>query len=165
MATEKTAATIQPFLKYITFGLGDEEFGIPIEEAREIIANYEIVNIPKAPEFVEGMISLRGEIIPIVEMRKRFEMPQREEGEETRVIVLEMKNLSVGIQVDKVHEVLKLAESDVGPPPKLVAGLDAYYLKGVAERDGKLTIILNVEEIFSTSEKIVIKEGLKEAAV
>ncbi len=156
----KRDVTLRKMCKFITFGLDRERFGIPIEQVREIIAAYEIVPLPKAPEFIEGIISLRGDIIPIVEMRRRFDMERSPGDEETRIIVLEMKDFSVGVQVDKVYEVLKLAESDIDAPPKLVAGLKADYLAGVAEVNKKLTIILNLEEIFSSTEKIMMKETL-----
>ncbi|MDH3972809.1 MAG: chemotaxis protein CheW [Deltaproteobacteria bacterium] len=147
-------------LKFITFGLGREKFGISIDEAREIIADYNIVPLPRSPEFIEGIISLRGDIIPIVDMRARFEMAPGERDEETRIIVLEMQDFSVGIQVDKVYEVLKLPEDTIEPPPKLVGGLKGDYIDGVVEVKDKLTIILNLDEIFSATEKIVMKEGL-----
>lgn len=147
-------------LKFITFGLGREKFGVPIDEVKEIIASYEIVPLPKAPGFIEGIISLRGEIIPVVDMRKRFDMPGSKKDEETRLIILNMKSFIVGIQVDTVQEVLKLHEDKIDPPPMLVAGLKTDYLKGVSEVNGRLLIILNMEEIFSTTEKIVMKEGL-----
>ena len=151
--------SVKKILKFVTFGIGRERFGIPIHKVKEIIASYEIVPLPKAPEFIEGIISLRGSIIPIVEMRKRFDIAGRRDDEETRIIVLEMNDFSVGIQVDKVYEVLKLAENAIEPPPSLVAGLSADYLEGVAEVKGKLTIILSLDEIFSTTEKIVLKDG------
>lgn len=159
---EKKERLAVNYLKFITFALGRERFGIPIDQVKEIIASYEVVPLPKTPDFIEGIISLRGEIIPVVEMRRRFEMPPREgEDEERRVIVLEMEDFIVGIQVDRVYEVLKLEEDAIEPPPRLVAGLKADYLDGVAEVNKKLTIILNLDEIFSTTEKIIIREGFE----
>jgi len=147
-------------LKFITFALGREKFGISIDEVKEIIADYDIVPLPRTPDFIEGIISLRGDIIPVVDMRARFEMESRESDEETRVIVLEMADFAVGIQVDNVYEVLKLPEEAIEPPPRLVGGLKGDYIDGVAEAKGKLTIILNLDEIFSATEKIAMKEGL-----
>ena len=147
-------------LKFITFGLGREKFGIAIDKVKEIIADYEIVPLPRTPDFIEGIISLRGDIIPVVEMRARFDMPPREDDEETRVIVLEMREFAVGVQVDNVYEVLKLSEDAIEPPPKFMAGLKGDYIDGVAEAKGRLTIILNLDEIFSTTEKIAMREGL-----
>lgn len=161
---DRNDATAKAVLKFITFGLGREKFGIAIDEVKEIIANYEIVPLPRTPDFIEGIISLRGDIIPVVEMRARFDMPPREDDEETRVIVLEMKDFAVGIQVDNVYEVLKLSEDAIEPPPRFMAGLKGDYIDGVAEAKGRLTIILNLDEIFSTTEKIAMIEGVDSAA-
>lgn len=161
---ERNDAANKAVLKFITFGLGREKFGIAIDKVKEIIAVYDIVPLPRTPDFIEGIISLRGDIIPVVEMRARFDMPPREGDEETRVIVLEMKDFVVGIQVDNVYEVLKLPEDAIEPPPKFMAGLKGDYIDGVAEAKGRLTIILNLDEIFSTTEKIAMMEGVDSGA-
>ncbi len=150
---EKSTAIIK---KFVTLGLGNERYGIEVSKAKEIIARYEIVPLPKTPDFIEGMISLRGEIIPVVDLRKRFSLAAKERDAETRVIVIELHEFTVGIQVDKVHEVMKLSEDDIDPPPALVSGLKADYLEGVAEVNSLLIAILNLDEIFSTSEKLVL---------
>lgn len=152
---EKAAKKIK---KFVTLGLGNERYGIEVTKTREIIARYEIVPLPKTPEFIEGIISLRGDIIPVVDLRKRFELPSRERDADTRIIVIEMRDFSVGIQVDRVYEVLKLAEEAIEPPPPMVSGLKADYLEGVAEVQGKLTTILNLDEIFSTTERIILSD-------
>lgn len=144
--------------KFVTLGLGNERYGIEVTKTREIIARYEIVPLPKTPEFIEGIISLRGDIIPVVDLRKRFELPSRERDEDTRIIVIEMRDFSVGIQVDRVYEVLKLPEDAIEPPPPMVSGLKADYLEGVAEVKGKLTTILNLDEIFSSTERIILSD-------
>lgn len=142
--------------KFVTLGLGNERYGIEVTRTKEIIARYEIVPLPKTPDFIEGIISLRGDIIPVVDLRKRFELPFVERDEETRIIVIEMRDFTVGIQVDRVYEVLKLTEDAIEPPPPMVSGLKADYLEGVAEVRGKLTTILNLDEIFSSSERIIL---------
>lgn len=152
---EKAAKKIK---KFVTLGLGNERYGIEVSKTREIIARYEIVPLPKTPEFIEGIISLRGDIIPVVDLRKRFELPSRERDADTRIIVIEMRDFSVGIQVDRVYEVLKLTEDAIEPPPPMVSGLKADYLEGVAEVQGKLTTILNLDEIFSSTERIILSE-------
>lgn len=159
---EKAAKKIK---KFVTLGLGNERYGIEVTKTREIIARYEIVPLPKTPEFIEGIISLRGDIIPVVDLRKRFELPSRERDADTRIIVIEMRDFSVGIQVDRVYEVLKLAEEAIEPPPPMVSGLKADYLEGVAEVQGKLTTILNLDEIFSTTERIILSDVEAEAGV
>ena len=140
-------------MKFITLGIGNERYGIEISQIREIIARYDIVPLPQTPDFIEGMISLRGDIIPVVDLRKRFAMKAKERDDNTRTIVVELGEFTVGIQVDRVYEVLKLSESDIEPPPPLVSNLRAEYLVGVAEFQGNLITILNLEKIFSASEK------------
>ncbi|MEK7851909.1 MAG: chemotaxis protein CheW [Deltaproteobacteria bacterium] len=155
-STTADAQKAKKIKKFVTLGLGNERYGIEVTKTREIIARYEIVPLPKTPEFIEGIISLRGDIIPVVDLRKRFELPSRERDADTRIIVIEMRDFSVGIQVDRVYEVLKLAEEAIEPPPPMVSGLKADYLEGVAEVQGKLTTILNLDEIFSSTERIIL---------
>ncbi|MCK5237445.1 MAG: chemotaxis protein CheW [Deltaproteobacteria bacterium] len=155
---EKASVIIK---KFVTLGLGEERYGIDISKTREIIAKYEIVPLPKTPDFIEGIISLRGDIIPVVDLRKRFELENHERDTDTRVIVVELAEFTVGVQVDKVFEVLKLSEDNIEPPPPLVSGLKADYLEGVAEINDHLITILNLEKIFSTNEKLVLG-GLEE---
>ncbi|MDH4227418.1 MAG: chemotaxis protein CheW [Deltaproteobacteria bacterium] len=150
---ERASAVIK---KFVTLGLGKEKYGIEVSRAKEIIARYDIVPLPKTPEFIEGMISLRGEIIPVVDLRKRFSLTSKGRDADTRIIVIELHDFTIGIQVDKVFEVLKLSEDDIEPPPPLVSGLKTEYIEGVAEVKNVLITILNLDEIFSTTEKLVL---------
>ena len=147
------------FLKFVMFGLGAERYAVPVLKVKEIIATARIFPLPKMPAFVEGIISLRGEIIPIVDLRKRFDLPEAEDTEEARIVVLEMGNFFVGISVDLVYEVIKIDEDLVEPPPPLVGGLRADYLEGVCEINEHLITILNLEQIFSTTEKAILAQA------
>jgi purine-binding chemotaxis protein CheW len=150
--------------KFVTFGLGASRYAIGVSRIREIIARFDIVPLPKVPEYIEGIISLRGEIIPVVDLRARFEMPAHPRDDETRVIVVELPDCQVGIKVDRVFEVLKLAESAIEPPPPLVAGLRADFLDGVTEVKGRLITLLRLEAILSTTERIQLIEELAAAS-
>lgn len=154
------------FLKFVMFGLGSERYSVPVLKVKEIIATARIFPLPKMPDFVEGIISLRGEIIPIVDLRKRFELPEAEDTEEARIVVLEMDSFFVGISVDLVYEVIKIDEDLIEPPPPLVGGLRADYLEGVCEIGEHLITILNLEQIFSMTEKAILAKaaGGEEAA-
>jgi purine-binding chemotaxis protein CheW len=153
VTTEKAALTIK---KFVTLGIDNEKYGIEVGKTREIIARYDIVPLPRTPDFIEGIISLRGDIIPVVDLRKRFELKPKERDQNTRVIVVELRDFTVGVQVDSVFEVMKLTAEDIEPPPPLVSGLKADYLEGVAEVDSHLLTILNVDKIFSTDEKLMM---------
>ena len=157
-ATAEAKKASGELIKFVTLGIGDERYGIEVGKSREIIARYEIVPLPKTPDFIEGIISLRGDIIPVVDLRKRFELEDKERGKDTRIIVVELADFAVGIQVDKVFEVLKLSSDDIEPPPPLVSGLKADYLEGVAEINEHLITILNLDKIFSTSERLLLTD-------
>ena len=157
-ATAEAKKVSGELIKFVTLGIGDERYGIEVGKSREIIARYEIVPLPKTPDFIEGIISLRGDIIPVVDLRKRFELENKERGKDTRIIVVELADFAVGIQVDKVYEVLKLSSDDIEPPPPLVSGLKADYLEGVAEINESLITILNLDKIFSTSERLMLSD-------
>jgi purine-binding chemotaxis protein CheW len=150
--------------KFVTFGLGPSKYGIEVVKVREILARFDVSPLPKTPAYIEGIISLRGEIIPVVDLRARFELPAKPRDEETRVIVVELPDCQVGIKVDRVFEVLKLDEAAIEPPPPLVAGLKAEYLDGVSEVQGRLVTILRLDAILSTTERIQLAEELAAAA-
>jgi purine-binding chemotaxis protein CheW len=150
--------------KFVTFGLGPSKYGIEVVKVREILARFDVSPLPKTPAYIEGIISLRGEIIPVVDLRARFELPAKPRDEETRVIVVELPDCQVGIKVDRVFEVLKLDEAAIEPPPPLVAGLKAEYLDGVSEVQGRLVTVLRLDAILSTTERIQIAGELAAAA-
>ncbi len=158
----EAAAAVEQIVKFVTFALGKEKYAVPVLRVKEIIARYDIAPLPKTPVFVEGIISLRGDIIPVVDLRKRFDLPVRDRTDETRLIVLEMDDFYVGIEVDAVFEVIKINAGQIEPPPALVAGLQSDYLEGVCEIDSRLITILNLDEIFSQQERSAL-QGSKEA--
>jgi purine-binding chemotaxis protein CheW len=155
---ENTAAPGQDtdaaaLLHLVTFQLLGEEFGLPILDVREIIRMTDITPVPQAPEFVEGVINLRGQIIPVVDLRKRFGIEATELGEHTRIVVAELGATVIGLIVDAVSEVLRIPADTVSPPPGLVAGsIGSEYIKGIAHRDEKMTILIDMRKVFSQNE-------------
>ncbi len=160
---ERETAVVEEIVKFVTFALGSEKYAVPVLRVKEIIAKYDVAPLPKTPVFVEGIISLRGDIIPVVDLRKRFDLPVKVRTDETRLIVLEMDDFFVGIEVDEVFEVLKINAGQIEPPPALVAGLESDYLEGVCEIGGRLITILNLDEIFSPQERSELQESGEKA--
>jgi len=143
----------QELTQLVTFSIGDEEFGVNILQVQEIIRTMEITNVPRAPEFVEGVINLRGKVIPIVDMRRRFGLKSKEHDKYTRIIVIEIEMIIVGFVVDSVSEVLRIPASSVQPPPPVVAGMDSDYIDGVGKLDDRLLILLNLDSLLDNEEK------------
>ncbi|RMG87875.1 MAG: purine-binding chemotaxis protein CheW [Candidatus Dadabacteria bacterium] len=145
-------------LQLVTFHAGDEEFGVNILEVREINRMMEITRVPHAPGFVEGVVNLRGQVIPVVDLRKRFGLPPRERDRSTRIVVVELGEKVVGFIVDSVSEVLRVPERLVEPPPPIVGGVDRQYIQGVVKLDDRLLILLDLRKLLGTGEEKELRE-------
>lgn len=148
----------------VVFKLANEEFGVDIASVREIIRYTEITQLPETPEYVEGVISLRGEVLPVIDLRKRFGIPSEKTTEQTRIIIVEMNGSLVGLIVDAVTEVLSLSAESIQPPPQSVAGLRRGFLQGIGKLDDRLIIILRVDKILSSQEQIELRQGVQAEA-
>ncbi len=140
-------------LQLVTFKLGTEEFGVDILKVQEINKMMSITKIPNAPAFIEGVINLRGKIIPIVDLRKRLGFREKPYDKSTRIIVVELEGLVLGFIVDSVSEVLRIPENTIEPPPSMVAGIESEYIEGVGKLDDRLLILLELKKIFSSPER------------
>lgn len=138
-------------LQLVTFSIGEEEFGVNILKVQEIIRTMEITKVPRAPEFVEGVINLRGKVIPIIDLRRRFGLAPKAHDKNTRIIVIEINNIIVGFVVDAVSEVLRIPASTVEPPP-VVAGVDSDYISGVGKLQDRLLIMLDLDKLLSSED-------------
>ncbi len=136
-------------LQLVTFVVGTEEFAIPILSVREINRMMQITRVPQSPEFIEGVINLRGKIIPVMDLRKRFGDQALEDTSDSRIIVVEVSNRVIGFTVDRVNEVLRVDAGIVEPPPSLVTGVDSEYVQGVGKLEDRLLILLDLERLFS----------------
>ncbi len=134
-------------LQLVTFKLDVEEFGIDILRVQEIIRIMNITKVPNSPEFVEGVINLRGRVIPVVNLRKRLFLPHIEQDNKTRVIVVELSDKTVGFIVDEVNEVLRIPRSITEPPPEMTAGIDTDYITSVGKLEDRLLILLDIEKL------------------
>ena len=141
-------------LQLVTFRIGEEEFGVDILRVQEILRTMAITRVPKAPDFVEGVINLRGKVIPIIDLRKRFALEVREHDKHTRIIVIEISNMIVGFVVDAVSEVLRVPADTVEPPPPAVmGGIDSEYISGAGKLEDRLLILLDLDKLLSQEEQ------------
>ncbi len=146
-------------LQLITFYIGNEKFCVDILSVREIIRPVEITWVPKTPDFIDGVINLRGQVIPIIDVRSRFGMPRKEHDKNTRIIVFEVSDKVVGFLVDGVKEVLHIPVSVIEPPPAIVTGVDSEYITAVGLLEDQLLILLDLEKILSYDEKMLLGIG------
>lgn len=129
------------------------EYGVPITKVQEIISMATPTKMPQTPDFVEGIINLRGKIIPIIDLKKRFEMGKSDLTGDTRSVIVEVEGQTIGIIVDEVTEVLRLQGENIEPPPAVIGGITAQYLTGVGKIDDRLLILLDMDKILSEDEK------------
>ena len=135
-------------IQLVVFELGDERYGLDIATVYEIIRHQPITAVPQAPAFVEGVINLRGRIIPVVDLRDRFGMASGELTKASRIVVCEAAGTRVGLVVDGVSEVLMVSDDAIEPTPDVAAGDDAGYLRGIAKLGDRLIILLDLDGLF-----------------
>lgn len=151
-------------LQLVTFRLGNEEYSLDILKVQEIIRHMELTRVPRTPDFVDGVINLRGRVIPVLDLRKRFGLAADERTNETRIIVVDVDETTVGLKVDAVSEVLRLPADTVEPAPAIVTGSESDYIKGVGKLEGRLLILLDVGRILSRTERDALGNVVKNAA-
>lgn len=140
-------------LQLVIFRLGNEEYGLPITKVQEINRLVPITKLPQTPSFMEGVINLRGRIIPVIDLRKRFQLKVAEHGDDSRIIIVEVSGQTVGIIVDAVSEVVRMPGASVEPPPPVFI-LDAQYIYGVGKLEDRLLILLDIDNILTSKEAI-----------
>jgi purine-binding chemotaxis protein CheW len=144
-----TSASDSELLQLVSFVVGTEEFAIPILSVQEINRMMQITRVPQSPPFIEGVINLRGKIIPVMDLRKRFGMPKLENSADARIIVVEVGSRVIGFTVDRVNEVLRISASIVEPAPAMVTGVDSDYVQGVGKLEDRLLILISLEKLFN----------------
>ncbi|MBS4032730.1 MAG: chemotaxis protein CheW [Clostridiales bacterium] len=149
---KKTGEQVAQELQLVAFRLRGEEFAVDIQRVREVLKITQITPLPQALSFIEGVINLRGEVIPVIDLRKRFNIINVQQTGESRIIIVEIDENLVGLIVDSVTEVLHLLTSAVEPPPRRLVGTRTEFIKGVGKLGDRLLIILDLEQILSTEE-------------
>ncbi len=137
----------------ISFEVGEEEYGLEILRVKEVIRIRQITRLPGSPSFVKGIINLRGDVIPIIDLRDKFGLEEQEYTGSTRVIVAAVDGKLVGMVVDAVSQVVRLPADQVDPPPPIAGGLSARFVKGVGKLEDRLIILLDLDRILSAQEK------------
>ena len=154
---EKNATSVHKG-KYLTFVLGAEEYGIEILKVREIIGLMDITSVPQTPDYMKGVINLRGKVIPVIDLRLKFSMTEQVHTQETCTIVVEVNDSLIGIIVDTVSEVVDVGDGEVEETPQLGRGIDTDFITGLGKVKGKIIILLDIEKVLSTEELEMVEE-------
>ena len=148
--------------KFLTFALSNEEYGIEILRVREIIGLMDITTVPQTPDYMKGVINLRGKVIPVIDLRMKFSMQEEIHTQETCVIVVEVNNTSIGIIVDSVSEVLDIKSGDIEETPSFGQGIDTNFIMGLGKVKEQIIILLDIESVLSSDELEMVEQLVKE---
>ena len=144
--------------KYLTFTLGGENYGLEILSVREIMGILDITTVPNTPYFIKGVVNIRGKVIPIIDLRLKFDMPEAEYTEQTCIIVVCVGNVEIGIIVDCVSEVLDIVEEDIEDTPEFGVDVDTDIILGMSKAGGKVIILLDINKVLRSEELTKIAE-------
>ncbi|MGZ4113412.1 MAG: chemotaxis protein CheW [Tumebacillaceae bacterium] len=139
-------------VKVIVFRLVDEEYGVEVSQVRSIERMQNITRVPRTPEFVKGVINLRGVVTPIIDLKTRFSLGSEEYSDATRIIIVAVEDMEVGLIVDAANDVIDIPMNSIEQPPAVVGGIKASYLRGVAKLQNRLLIMLNLDKVLSSEE-------------
>jgi len=148
----------EELLQLVSFNIGDEEFGVDILKVHEINRMVDVTRVPNMPEYIDGVINLRGKVIPIIDLRRRFGMERKEKDKNTRIVVVELSGKVLGFVVDAVSEVLRIPKSVTEPPPPIIAGIEAEYITAIGKLENRLLILLDLDKVLTQSETSDLKQ-------
>lgn len=146
-------------LQLVTFIIGNEEFAVDIILVHEIIRMIQITKVPNSPDFVDGVINLRGRIIPVINLRYKLGLEKKPTDKNTRIIVVEVNNNTIGFIVDSVREVLRIPESITEAPPELTTNINSNFIKSVGKLDDRLIILIDIQKVISIDEQLEIAQA------
>ena len=148
--------------QYLTFKLGDEMFALDVSQVREILDVTTITKVPRSPGFMRGVINVRGNVVPVVDLRMKFDMAQTQQTLDTRIVVMEIaldgELTTIGTLADAVHNVMDIDSASIEPPPKIGGKWNSDFIKGIINYNGDFIIILNVDRIFSAQELAIVQD-------
>lgn len=139
-------------VQLVIFNLGNEEYAVDIMQVKEIVNYIEPVKVPNTPEFIEGIINLRSEIIPIINLKKRFNIADNDLREQNRIMVMNIESKKAGFIVDDASEVISIDEESIEPAPDIVVDIDRKYITGIGKAQDRILIILELDKLFSEKE-------------
>lgn len=148
--------------QYVTFSLGKELFGVEVNRTKEILSMTPVTHVPQTPDYLLGVINLRGQVVPVVDMRLKLGLPANAETEDTCIIVVDVQvddeTVTVGALADAVREVLEVRADQIEPPPKLGTRLKIEFITGMGKIDEQFMILLNLDRIFNSDELAIVQE-------
>ncbi len=156
--TETEGKEMRQEIQLACFRVGAELYALDIMRIKEIIRPQKLTPIPKAPSFIEGVINLRGAVIPVADMRKRFDQPVDAENRKNRIVICALSGKTIGLLVDEVTEVKRFGRKEIAPSPQFIRGAQADYFLGVARRDDDLIMLIDLEKVLSSEEKIELQK-------
>ena len=160
VAEKKEASSYEG--KFLTFVLGKEEYGIEILKVREIIGLMDITTVPQTPDYMKGVINLRGKVIPIIDLRSKFSMAEVEHTQETCIIVVEVGSAQVGIIVDSVSEVTDISGEDIEDAPSFGQDIDTSFIMGLGKTKQKIIILLDIEKVLTAEDLKMVEQAAAE---
>ncbi len=157
--SETTKSDSGELLQLVSFKIGEEEFGIEILKVQEIIKMLPITKVPNAPKFVEGVINLRGRVIPVIDLRIKLGLSKQEHTKNTRIVVIELNSRTVGFIVDEVNEVLRITKDITEAPPEMVGNVNREFITSIGKLEDRLLLLLDLEKVLSENEHEQLKNS------
>ncbi|MFB6347266.1 MAG: chemotaxis protein CheW [bacterium] len=151
--------------KYLTVSLADETYGVPISPIEDIIEMKDITSVPQTSEFLEGVINLRGSVIPVLDLRKKFQVEVSDYDRKTCIVVVKLDGILTGLIVDRVYEVIDLGDEQIDPAPNMSQQIKTRFIAGMGKRDDDVIILLNLEKVLQEEEKKDLEELAEEQPV
>lgn len=155
-------------MEYLTFKLDGDEFAVDVLKSREIVDLRSVTKVPQSPEFMLGVINLRGSVVPVIDLRLKFGMEKSETTQSTSIVVMDVMvagdPIIVGAMVDSVEEVMELDDSQIEPAPRIGTRLNTEFIKGMGKQDEQFVIILDIDRVFSSDELMLVQDAAGSSA-